>query len=314
MRALVVIVTALAALYAGYWIVGQRQVETRARAALADLEARGWDVSYSSLETVGFPSRFDTTVEDVRLASPDGSLAWEAPFVTVYALSYRPNRVIAVFPEEQVVTVAGRPYRLTTERLRASAGVGLSAALPFRDATAEAEGAEVTAEGLGLGLGRLLAAVRAAPGGTATYDLYLDAADLRPLGAEAALDHVRLDAQVTLDAPLGLRAAEAPRLLALSLAEASVGRGAASLSASGDLGLDAEGFLAGEVVIAAESWRGVLDAAEAAGLLAPGARAVVERALEGLSEGEDRFEVPVTFADGVVTALGLPLLDAPRLR
>ena len=121
MRTLFVVVALLAALYGGYWFIGQSQIERRAEAALADLEARGWDVAYSDLSTTGFPSRFDTTVSDIALTSPDGGIAWAAPFVQVFALSYRPNRIIAAWPDMQSLAVGGQRLDIAAQGLRASA-------------------------------------------------------------------------------------------------------------------------------------------------------------------------------------------------
>jgi hypothetical protein len=312
MRALFWIVAAVAAAYAGLWFVGERQVETRAAQALADLEARGWQVDYASLNTTGFPSRLDTRVTDLRLLSPDGRLGWVLPALQVYALVYRPTHVIADLPPEQVVTVAGREFDLTSQALRASGRGGLSARLPFREAVVEGGPLTVAGEGVELSLGRLLLAAREGGPGANAYDLYLDAGDIRPAEGAPALDLLRLDAQVTLDRPIDRTLRGAPGLLDVALRDARLTMGDVALSASGALAPDAEGALAGEVVIVAENWRGMLDLGEQAGTLDPARRAIFERALEGLAEG-DRIEVPVTFANGTISALGLPLLAAPRL-
>jgi hypothetical protein len=312
MRALVWIVAAVAAAYAGLWFVGERQVETRAARALADLEARGWEVDYASLNTTGFPSRLDTRVTDLRLLSPDGTLGWLLPALQVYALVYRPTHVIADLPPEQVVTVAGRDLDVTSERLRASARGGLSARLPFREAVVEGGPLAVSGEGVNVSLGRLLLAAREGGPAANAYDLYLDAADISPAEGAPALDLLRLDAEVTLDRPLDRTLRGAPGLLGLVLRDMRLTMGDVALSASGALAPDAEGALAGELVVVAENWRGMLDLGEQAGTLDPARRALAERALEGLAEG-DRIEVPVTFANGTVSALGLPLLAAPRL-
>ena len=313
MRTLFFTAAALAALYGGYWLVGSSQVESRAEAALADLEARGWAVDYAELDTTGFPSRFDTTVTDLALASPDGRLAWAAPFFRVLAFSYRPNRAIAVWPPQQRLTVAGQPLEIASQGLRASATVGLSRDLPLEEATLEGGLSAVSSgAGWGFGLDRLLAAVRRA-GAPATYDLSLEAQGLRSQGAGASLGLLRLDAQVTLDAPLGGRLQGAPRLIGLAVREARLSQGDVALTASGELAPDAQGFLAGTVVLTAENWRGLLVLLEAAGLLVLDQAPVLEGALAELAQGSDRIELPVTFADGRVEALGLVLLQAPRV-
>lgn len=314
MRTLFFVVAALAVLYGGYWSVGSSQVEERAEAALAGLRARGWAVDYASLDTTGFPARFDTTVTDLALASPDGRLGWAAPFFRVLALSYRPNRVIAVWPPEQRLTVAGQPVEIASQGLRASATVGLSRDLPLDRATIEGGLTGVSVGGgWGFGLDRLSAAVRRAEGAPAAYDLSLEARGLRPaaVGAEPGL--LRLDLRVTLDAPLDRRLQGSPRLTGLAIREARLAQGGVALAATGELAPDARGFLSGTVLLAAEDWRGLLDLLDAAGLLVHDRAPVLEGALEELARGSDRIEVPVTFRDGRVEALGLVLLQAPRV-
>ncbi|TNC74701.1 DUF2125 domain-containing protein [Rubellimicrobium roseum] len=312
MRVLFFVVAALAALYGGYWFVGSWQVETRAQAALADLAAHGWEVDYADLSTRGFPSRFDTTVTDLRLASPDGRVEWETPFVQVFALAYRPNQVIAVWPPEQVVTVLGQPLTVTSEGLRASGTARLSTDLPLDHAALESGPLAVTSEqGWSLSLDRLLAAIREA--GPATYDVYFEGANLGSPLTAAGLDVLRLDGQVALGAPLDRRLDDRPEVLALSLREARLGRGTVALRAQGDLVPDAEGFLAGDLRLSVENWRGLLDLLAEAGLLPFERRAFVEPALEQLAQGSDDLDIPLTFADGQVEALGLALFEAPRL-
>lgn len=310
MRALIWVVGALAALYAGFWFVARGQVESRLTAALDDLEAKGWTVAYDDLSVAGFPSRLDTTLTGLSLADPGGEVAWSTPFVQVFALSYRPNRVIAVWPPEQAVTVAGTPVTVGSEDLRASASTGFSLALPFRAATVEAQGLDLAAPGWEVTTGHALVAARSAGG--AAYDLYLDLAGAALEQPALALDVVRLDAQVTLDRPIDRRLEGAPVPTSLHLKEARLSRGDLALTVSGDLAAGADGVVEGELVVVAEDWLGMLDLAQTAGLLDEGRRALFERAL-GMLGDEDRIEVPVTFADGRVSALGLPLLDAPRL-
>lgn len=314
MRTLFFVVAVLAALYGGYWVVGSSQVETRAEAALQDLREQGWRVDYADLSTAGFPSRFDTTVTGLELASPDGRFAWAAPFVQVLALSYRPNQVIAVWPEAQRLSVAGQEIEIAAQGLRASATLGLSADLPLDRATLESGLTDVTSEsGWALGFDRLLAAIRRAGSGPNAYDLFLEAEGLRPPALSSNIGRLELDAQVALDAPLGVRLAAAPRLLGLTLREARLASGDIAVTASGALAPDPQGFLEGQLTLAAENWRGLLDLLEATGLFVHDQRALVEGALEELSSGGDRIEVPVTFRGGRVEALGLDLLEAPRV-
>lgn len=324
MRALFWAVLAAVLLYSGYWVVGRWQVETRLSDALVALSDQGWEVDYASLTTRGFPSRFDTTATDLVVGTPDGRLRYETPILQVLALSYRPNRLIAAFAPSQVVTVDGQTVAVTSEDLRASLRVGLSTALPLEEVRVAGTDVGVAPAGRpGLSMGTLSLAARRAEG-QAVYRLGLEATGLRPLsddaeggaaalGGRVALDRVHLDATATLDAPLDRRSRAAPRLLALSLADLSASVGGASLVVTGDFAPDATGALAGEGRVALRDWRALLDALERAGFVPPERRGLVEGALGGLSRGQPDIEVPVTLADGWVSALGMRLVEAPRM-
>ncbi|WP_176556178.1 DUF2125 domain-containing protein [Rubellimicrobium rubrum] len=314
MRALFFVVALLAALYAGYWFIGSSQVETRAEAALAQLESRGWEVDYTDLSTQGFPSRFDTTVTDVHLGSPDGQVRWDAPFVQVFALSYRPNQVIAVWPPEQRLLVAGQPLTVISEGLRASGTAQLSPDLPLDHAAVESGPLSVTSEqGWSASLSRLLGAIREAGAAPATYDVFVETENLVSPAVPVGLDLLRLDAQVTLDQPLNRHVTGTPHPRSIALREARLTRGDVAISARGDLAPDAQGVLAGEVTVTVNNWPGLLDLLQELEFLPFDRRALFEGAFRSLAQGEDRIEVPVTFTNGKVEALGLVLLDAPRL-
>lgn len=314
MRMLLFAVAVLATLLAGAWFLAASQVEARAEAALAQLEAQGWEVDYADLSTTGFPARLDTEVTRLRLASPDGRTVWETPSLRIYAMSYRPNRVVAVLPPEQNLIVAGQRLDISARDLRASATAGLSADLPLEEATVGSALAAVQAEnGWGFGMDRLVAmATRAGTG--ADYDLFVEAEGLRPAAVSANIGLLRLDARVTLDSPVELRGGgTSPRFMGLVLREVRLAQGEVALTGTGELAPDAQGYLAGTITLAAENWRGLLNLLEAAGLLVLDQRAFVEGALEELAQGQDRIEVPVTFANGRIEALGLVLMEAPRV-
>lgn len=314
MRTLLFVVALLAALYAGYWFAASSQIETRAEAALAQLESEGWTAEHSGLAVTGFPLRFDIKATDLRLAPPDGNFVWEAPSFRVHAASYRPNRIVAIWPDRQTLTMAGRKLDISSPDLRASATLGLSPALPLDQTTIG--GGPVTVDAgrdWTAGLDRL--SVRAERSGrdAAVYDLFIEAEGLRPPVIDAGTGLLRLDAQVALDAPIGLRDGTTPRLRRLSLREVRLAQGDVALTGAGDLAPDAQGYLAGRVMITADNWRGLLDLLEAAGILADRQRPFLEGALRGMAQGTNRIEVPVTFANGRVEALGMMLLQAPRV-
>lgn len=312
MRTLLFVVALLATLFAGYWFLAASKIEAQAEAALAELEGSGWRLDYAALKVTGFPSRFDVLVEDIRIASPDGLASWEAPSFLLRAKSYRPNRVVAAWPETQILILGGERIDIVAEDLSASATVGLSTDLPMEAATIETDSLKIaSASGWDLGLGRL--AGGASRIGQASYAVLLDAESLRSASLAAEIDLLRIDAELTLDAPAGLRTDATPVFERAAINEVRIAQGDVALTAAGELGVDAQGYLEGTVRLAAENWRGLLDLLGSAGLLRLDRRAFLEAALAELSRGEDRIELPLTFKDGRVEALGMMLLQAPRV-
>ena len=104
---------------------------------------------------------------------------------------------------------------------------------------------------------------------------------------------------------------------AIEVRSASLAAGPASLSASGQLGVDADGALEGQLDLSARGWGEVLAALREAGAVEDGASFLVERLLDEVARGTDgedeAIEVPLVFADGRVSVLGLPLGRAPVL-
>lgn len=165
MRGLVALVMAAAVAWGGYWYAGSRAVLAGARAALAELrDQRRGDAAGVTL--AGFPSRFDLTIAAPSLTSADGSLGWAAPFVQIFALSYQPHHLIAVWPHQQSLTIAGQRLTLLSSDMRASAVAGASLALPL-------DHAQMVASGITLG------STRAATGGRSAGDWDLSLREIR---------------------------------------------------------------------------------------------------------------------------------------
>lgn len=329
MRALLWITTAAAVLYGGYWVAGSMAVRRGAEAALADLQAQGL-AGPAAITLRGFPSRFDLTVEPVALQSADGTLRWTAPFVQLFMLAYRPGHVIAVWPHDQRLTLAGLPLAITSADMRASAVLGTSAALPLDRAVFVARDLALDA-----GAGRSIALTEARLASAATdaarrvhhigaelLGLTLSPALRAVADPEATqpdrLDWLRLDGRLTLDRPLDRRAGAAPPVpQALDLQEVSLRWGEASLRAGGLLERGADGRLQGRIEIDARQWRKVLALAVAAGLvppeLAPTYAAALEKIAEASGSAEGDLRVPLVLSGGWITLGALPIGRAPRI-
>lgn len=321
MKRLFFVVVTLAVLYGGYWFVGSRTVETQATAALDGLRDEGWQVSYTSLNTSGFPSRFDTTLSDPDLTAPEG-WRYTAPFLQIFALSYRPNEVIVIFPPEQTVTVDGQSVTLASDRLRASASVTASTDVAFRAATLEGGATSVTfADGQAITLDSLLAALRRAARGDAVYDAFVDLRGIGLPAPEGALpgpmDRVMLDAQVSLDAPLdrvGLSAETPPEVTGIAIKDALMLWDDMQIRAEGTLEVDAEGYPAGQIDVRVRGWDEILTTAAAAGFIDPAVVPTYRDMADRLAQGDAELTLPLTFADGAIRMGFVPLGAAPRLR
>ena len=102
MRVLLGVTALLGALWAGYWVVGSSAAQSGMADWFDERRAEGWVAEYDDLAVRGFPNRFDAGFTEISLADPGTGLAWQAPFFQLLALSYKPNHVIAVWPDEQI--------------------------------------------------------------------------------------------------------------------------------------------------------------------------------------------------------------------
>ncbi|MDZ4134328.1 MAG: DUF2125 domain-containing protein, partial [Paracoccaceae bacterium] len=108
MRVLLAVVLGLAMLWGGYWFVGARALEQGGAAWFADQTAQGRIAMRDSFGVRGFPNRFDLTVEGLRLADPATGYGWQAPFVQIFSLTYKPWHIIAALPPEQQFQTPGQ--------------------------------------------------------------------------------------------------------------------------------------------------------------------------------------------------------------
>lgn len=319
MRFLLGLVTALAVLYGGYWFVGQRTVERGAAAAFEQMAAEGWEATHAGISTIGFPSRFDTTVTAPRLVDLSTGVGWEAPWLQVFALSYLPNEVIALFPEEQAILLPQGRVTVRSEAMRASAKVGLSTRLPFDNVTVESGPLTLSGDnGWQAGLARALFAVRQAASGPADYDLWLEGTNISlPDSGNPALPAmlpvVRVDALVTLDQAIDRQMQPGARVESVQLRDMVVDFGATGLIAKGALTIDPAGIPEGTIDLTVRDWRAALAIAVAAGAVPPGIAGLAERAGTLLAGGQADLSAPLTFTAGQMRLGPVPLGPAPSL-
>lgn len=332
MRVLLTVIVVAAAGWSGYWYVGKTGVTRGFERWFAARRAEGWVAETSALATRGYPNRFDTSFADLELADPETGLAWEAPLFQILALSYKPNHVIAVWPERQLVATPLEKYRVESADMRASVVTGASIRLPLERLTLTAEELAITAlstdqpvraQALRLAADRVPvhpAAYRlgfAADGLMPAFDwrVRLDPSGRLP----ERLDALSADLTITFDKPWDRSAIEVarpqPQQIDIRLAEARWGQ--LELQAAGAVTVDAQGYPEGEITIKARNWRDILQMAVASGTLGERLAGTLEEGLSLLAQmaGNPRtLDIPLNFRGGRVRLGPVPIGPAPVLR
>src|SRR6056297_3671249 len=129
MGRLIIFVLVAAALWMGYWVIGATALERGLSGWIEQRRDEGWVADVAELDVAGFPNRFDTTLTDVAFADPGTGVAWQAPFLQLLALSYRPNQVIAVLPPEHRLSTPLQNIDITSDLTRGSIFLGASTSL-----------------------------------------------------------------------------------------------------------------------------------------------------------------------------------------
>jgi len=325
MRRLLSAVLAASGIWGAYWFVGATALERAARDWLASAAPR---VQAAGADVAGFPNRFDLTLTDLRVGEA-GSVVWQAVFLQLFALSYKPWHLIAAFPPEQRVTLPdGTVLIVTADKLQASLVVTPSTAVALDRIVVAGNGLGLRAEDRpGMTLDALRFATRRDATRTDTHEIGLEVNGLRPdQGLLAAPPDrplppgdvtMRLDALIGFSAPLDRFAGETqPMPILIDLKEARAVWGDIVIEATGRIVPDAAGLAEGQIDIGLSGWDSAIALAVATGALRPEIAptwAELARRLAEASPTSGRIELPLVFADGRMRLGPLPLGRAPRL-
>ncbi len=331
MKYLLAAILAAALGWSGYWFYGAHATESAVRNWFDQREAEAWVANYASVDTAGFPNRFDTTIAAPELADPRTGVAWSAEFIQLLSLSYKPNHLIAVWPPEQRLATPLETVTMTTSDLRGSLLVNPLAKMAIQRTTIEGKDIalsstldwQATASAMQL-------AMRRTEAEQPTYDIALSLSEVTPpaflsrlverAGMDAgALGTAEIDTTVAFDAPWDLDALEIarPQPRHIDLKRSRAGWGELELQAKGVLDVDAQGVPEGEVTIRATNWKAMLKVAKESGALNPDLAGLIEGGLNLLARmgGKgDSIDVPLSFKGGRMALGGVvPLGAAPRI-
>lgn len=331
MRVLIAVVIVAALGWSAVWLVGARAVDRGWERWVAARNQDGWVAFAEDTRTRGYPNRFDTTLTGVELADPETGLAWTAPFLQIFRLSYEPRHVIVTWPLTQTLSTPEQRISLSLKKGQGSLVFGRGATWPLERSSLVFDDLALDSDaGWSAALDQLLIATRPSERVPGAVNLGLDAQGIVPASAalrrlaEAGLlpgrfEYVSVDASVLFDAPWDRAAIERarPQITAIDLHVLKSKWGALELWLAGELTVDQAGLPSGTLTVKATNWREILDLAVGAGVLPkPVARSLEAGlgVLAGLAGGRQTLDVPLTLRDGRVRLGPIPLGRAPSIR
>ncbi|MGR3662657.1 MAG: DUF2125 domain-containing protein [Paracoccaceae bacterium] len=330
MRKLITAILVVAGLWGGYWFVGSYAVERSLTAWLTDRQNEGWIAEYSSLETHGFPNRFDTTISDIGLADTRSGIAWQAPFFQVFALSYKPNHIIAIWPDTQTLSTPYQNINITNDRMRASVIFEAGTAFTLSRSDFELENFSLRSNlGWSASVGKGQFSTRQVETDPDSHKIWFEASDVYPSAALLSrlnpthvlpdmFETLTVDTTLTFDAPWDRFAVEQqrPQITKIDLTEMRASWGDIDIRAAGELQVDAQGMPTGEITVKAKNWRDILNIAIETGAIPASMTMIVTRALQVMAEmaGDPKtLDATLTFRNGQISLGVIPLGPAPRL-
>ncbi len=330
MRRLLIVVLLAALAWGGYWFIGARAVETGLANWIEQRRSEGWAADYATLRTRGFPNRFDTTITDLQLADPETGVAWTAPIFQILSLSYKPNHVIAVWPEEQIIATPLEAVTITSDAIRASVVLKPGRSLELDRTVIELTDVSLASDGgwsARIESGSL--ASRQTVGRPDSHDIGFDAVGVWPSrdllrlldpggGLPDVFERLHIETTIAFDAPWDRFAIEdrRPQITALGLNKLDAKWGGMDLQAAGKLTVDTVGVPSGRITVRARNWREMLQLAVMGGLIPAELAPTVEKALgllADLSENADTLDASLSFQNGIVSFGPIPLGPAPHL-
>jgi hypothetical protein len=337
MRKLLFLILLGAGLWSGYWFVGAGAIRQEVEDGFADATAQGLVAQRSALKIAGFPNRFDVTVEGLSLANAQQSVSWQAPFVQVFAMTWKPWHIIAAFPPDQQVSLSGEVIDVTSDDLKASLRAKPSTDLPLAEARLAGAALGLTSgKGWTLGLGEFTLAFRQEPAfGDAAYELGFDLApltpdpgfvaavravtvpDLPPSDLPEAMDSLWGSVYLTFSAPLDRHAGDTnPLLTRIEINQLNIAWGELAISSKGLIEADQQGYAAGRVTVEVTNWDRLPAILVAAGAITPEFAPTVARGMQALAAQTPEptvLSLSLVLEDGRMSFGPFPLGPAPLM-
>ena len=328
MKRLLIVILVLTFGWSAYWYIGATKAKSGFEGWFAARQGDGWLAETSDITVSGFPNRFDTTFSDVALADPGTGVAWEAPFFQLFALSYRPNHLIAIWPHEQTLAFPDQRVTVRSDDMKASLVLAGTEALPLERSNFAADILSLSSNaGWSLSADTLRLAMHKDPAQEARYRMALSATGFAPPAAiSAGIDTnlprtfktVEADLSATFARPWDITALEdsRPQPTAIDLHKAQLTWGQLDLNAAGRVTIDASGYPQGEITLRATNWREIVALARNSGEIPETLLDAVEQGLDLLASmagNPKTLDIPLNFRGGLTRIGPVPISAAPRI-
>jgi hypothetical protein len=329
MRKLLWAILIAAAAWSAWWFIGSTAKDRALTAWLTNRQAAGWIATTQSLDVTGYPNRFDTKIAGLELANPAQGWAWSAPFFQILALSYKPNHIIAVWPNEQAWSTPNGTTRITSDDMRGSVKFVPSTSLALDETTIDIRNLRLAGADWEAGLESAIFATRRSASGTNAHDLAFTANNLdmpefwRSLVNRAGnlpdvFSEAALETTLSFDRPWDRTSIEnqQPLLTGFDLQKLRLHWGELQLDAIGDVKIDTEGYFVGELQLRVKNWQDILQMYVDSGALSADAASLIHSGLNVLAmlSGDPRtLNAPLTFTDGRAYIGPVWVGYAPRL-
>lgn len=120
MRGLITLTFLLAIAWSGWWFIGTNAQKTAVETWMEQRRDEGWVAEVEDFKITGFPNRFDSIFTDLTLSNPRAGWTWETPDFQLFALSYRPNHIIAVWPNSHSYSTGSDIISIDSSKFRGS--------------------------------------------------------------------------------------------------------------------------------------------------------------------------------------------------
>lgn len=324
MRRMIALVVIVSALWGGYWFFAASGLKSALNTQIGQLRAAGWSVEYADLSLQGFPSRLDTRVQELSLSAPQDSFTWRAPFFQVFALSYRPNHLIAVWPKRFTLDTLAGAFTVTHDDLRASLRLAANTGLGLEQLVIAAQNLQVTAQDLGQASAQTAQiSLRPLPAQAGLYEAAMDLGQITPAPALTAqlgwnaetpltISRAFVNSELRFDAPLDRSAMTngSLRTQEATLTRAQLEIGDSVINLSGALRLTRFGPPEGKIRLNATGWKALLAQLDPATLDTE----TLTKRLSAMVGEEGEIAINLEFRAGFIHFGPIPLMPAPDLR